>query len=234
MTSMSSTPSRVAIRYEVPRSSPDWTLPEVPVPESVLHDQTVLLVQQLLAAWVERMRVSAQVARNLAVRWDEQRPKVGIDPDVCVIEPRTPEGDELTSLCTWKSGHAPPKLAIEVVSAGHPYKDYAEAPEKYAACGIEELWIFDPKLEGPKRAGGPHRIQVWRRVGDEFVREYAGPGPAWSEAVKAWLVATAEGERLRISDDDAGTRWWRTSDEEARARVEELEAQLREERGRRG
>jgi hypothetical protein len=32
------------------------------------------------------------------------------------------------------------------VSPNHATKDYAVAPEKYAASGTGELWIFDPEL----------------------------------------------------------------------------------------
>jgi Uma2 family endonuclease len=43
-----------------------------------------------------------------------------------------------------------PILAIEVVSPGHPYKDYVDTPERCAACGIGELWVYDPMLAGPR------------------------------------------------------------------------------------
>lgn len=242
MTSMSAPhDARVYLRYEVPRTRPDWTLPEEPVPESQPHDQTLDLLKALLLAWVARTRLSALVARNLAVRWDEAHPQVGLDPDLCVVAPRPPDADALKSLRTWKPGQSTPLLAIEVVSANHPYKDYVVAPEKYAACGVGELWVFDPHLEGPTHAGGPWRIQIWRREGDGFTRVYAGDGPAWSEAAGGWLFATADGERLRVSEDEAGTRWWRTAEEAEReakeaeraakeaalARVAELEAALR-------
>src|SRR5690606_26883126 len=100
---------------------------------------------------------------NLAVRWDERHPAVGVDPDVCVLDPAPPDADALTSVKTWESGHAPPSLAIEVVSDSNPRKDYVVAPDKYAASGIGELWIFDPLLCGPKAQGGPHRLQLWQR-----------------------------------------------------------------------
>jgi Uma2 family endonuclease len=235
---MASASPRVRIVYDAPRSRPDWTLPEVPVPESQTHDQSLDLLKALLLAWIARTGASALVARNLAVRWDEARPSVGLDPDLCLIVPRPPDAEALTSLCTWLPGHPAPILAIEIVSASHPYKDYVLAPEKYAACGVRELWVFDPGLEGPKVAGGPHRIQIWRRTGDDFVRVYAGEGPGASEIVPAWLFATSDGQRLRLSDDAAGTRWWRTGEEdaraqlaaeraEARAQIEALEAELR-------
>jgi hypothetical protein len=94
----SSSTRRVALRYEVPLVRPEWTLPEEPVLESQPHDLALDLLKALLLAGVARARLDAQVARNLAVRWDEQHPRVGV---VCVISPTTPEGDDLSSLCTW-------------------------------------------------------------------------------------------------------------------------------------
>ncbi|MBI2391859.1 MAG: Uma2 family endonuclease [Deltaproteobacteria bacterium] len=196
------------------------------MPESQPHDQTIDLLKAILLAWVARTGRSAQVARNLAVRWEEREPNVGVDPDLCVIEPRTPEGDELESLCTWKRGHVAPRLAIEVVSS-KPRKDYATAPEKCAAAGVEELWVFDPKLVGPRSGGGPNRIQIWRREDDGFRRIYAGEGPAWSPLLSAWAVAVHEGQRLRVADDREGTQWWLTAEERERA-AKEAERAARE------
>lgn len=235
MTSMARSPDgrSVSIRYEIPRTRPDWTLPEEPVPESQPHDQTLDLLKALLLAWVERTGRNALVARNLAVRWEPSQPNIGVDPDLCLVEPRTPEGDELESLCTWKPGHTAPRLAVEVVSS-KPRKDYATAPEKCAAAGIEELWVFDPKLVGPRSGGGPHRLQLWRREDDGFRRLYAGEGPVYSPALSAWVFAVNEGQRVRIADDREGTQWWMTREEAERAakdaalaRIRELEEELR-------
>src|SRR5262249_44157071 len=124
---------------------------------------------------VARMKLDAQVARNLAVRWDPEHWRVGVDPDVSLIAPATPEGDQLESLLTWKSGHSAPKLAIEVVSS-NPNKDYVDAPSRYAASGTRELVVFDPGLRG-RGHGGPHRLQVWRRTTEGFTRVDAGEGP---------------------------------------------------------
>jgi Uma2 family endonuclease len=223
------TPERVRVHYEVPTSREDWTLCEEPVPESQPHDLTIDLLKALLLAWVARTRLSAQVVRNLAVRWDVSRPRMGVDPDLALISPRTPEGDELVSLCTWQEGHHPPVLGIEVVSANHPHKDYDAAPEKYAACGAQELWVFDPKLAGPSSKGGPFRLQVWRRDGDgDFTRVHAGEGPAYSAAVKGWLVVVADGERVRIADDSEGTHLWETAEEAERAAKEAALARVAE------
>ena len=230
----------ITLRYEVQPTRDDWVLPEEPVPESPLHSQAVDLTQALLLHWVARTGLDALIATNLAFRWIEARPKVGLDPDVCLVEPAPPPGSK--ALCTWRAGHHPPRLAVEVVSEGHPYKDYALAPEKYAASGVGELWVFDPELVGPRAQGGPHRIQVWTRSSDgAFERAYAGDGPAFSPTLNAWLFAVDEGQRHRIAEDRAGSRWWsteaeaeraakeaeRAAKEAALARIAELEAELR-------
>jgi Uma2 family endonuclease len=230
----SSQPRLVTLRYSVAHAKADWTLREEPVPEARPHYLTATLVREILEAWARRSGRSMQVGANLAVRWVEERPAIGVDPDVYVVEPPPPEGDQVTSLRLWQPGHAPPLLAVEVVSANHPHKDYLEAPDKYAASGTKELWIFDPELAGPHVHGGPHRLQVWcREPTGAFSRVYAGPGPVRSDVVGGWLFAVDEGRRLRIADDEHGSGWWMTEAEAERhakeaavARVAELEAEL--------
>lgn len=221
---------KVGVRYEVPLADDAWTLPEETVPESQPHDLVLDLLKQILLAWASRVG-DTQVARNLAVRWDESRPQMGVDPDLCVIRPRTPEGDELMSLCTWESGHSPPVLAVEVVSASNARKDYATAPERYAACGVDELWVFDPRLCGPRIGGGPHRLQIWRRTDEgDLARTYAGAGPARSVALGAWLLPVDEGRKLRVAGDERGETMWLTAEETERAEKERERAEKERER----
>lgn len=52
--------------------------------------------------------------------------------------------------------------------------------------------------------------------------------PAYDDWVlRAWLFAVDEGRKLRLADDREGTAWWHTEAEHARARIAELEAELR-------
>ncbi len=207
------------------------------MPESATHDFAIDYLKALLLAWVARSTRSITVARNLGIRWIEQEPRFGFDPDLCLIEPSPPEEgvSNLTSLRLWEPGHTPPRLAIEVVSPGHPYKDYVDTPERCAASGVEELWIYDPLLAGPKREEGPLLLQLWRRDGNTFHRVYAGDGPAHSPYLDAWLRPTASSlpreARLGISDDVDGTRPWLTDAESAerlrRVAEEEREAEKR-------
>src|SRR4051812_42807052 len=97
--------SPVTVRYDVPASHADWTLSDEPMPESQTHDLVLDLFKALLLAWAARARLDAQVARSLAVRWDEAPPRVGVDPALCVIMPRRRGGDELESLRAWRPGH---------------------------------------------------------------------------------------------------------------------------------
>ena len=223
---MSSSPRAVVgVHYTVPRRVPGWELPDELMPESVLHDQAVELLKALLAAWAARRGSTALVVRNLAVRWNESEPRIGVDPDICVLSPSPPDAVELRSVRTWLAAHFPPVLAVEVVSETNPHKDYAIAPDKYAASGTGELWVFDPLLAGPAAHGGPFRIQIWHRRADgDFVRIYAGDGPAFSPTLDAYLVATDEGRKLRLADDEGATVFWRTAEESERAAKESEQA----------
>jgi len=228
----------VVLRYEI-RSEPDeWTLPEEPVPESRLHDLVIDHLKALLSAWAARAGREVMVARNLAIRWVRERPQIGVDPDLCLIEPPPPEGDALRSLQLWQPGHCGPVLAVEVVSLTHPSKDYGSVQDRYAACGAGELWVFDPLLAGPRVNGGPFALQLWRRSGEELERIYAGPGPARSPAVDGWLLVTGAGKTLQICADPQGAQPWlteleaeRAQKEQALQRVRELEAQLQKLKG---
>jgi Uma2 family endonuclease len=211
------------LSYQVVPNLEAWVLPEVPVPESLFHSQTLTYLQALLEAWASRATPRPLVARNLAVRWVERAPRVGIDPDLAVFVPAPPEQD-LSSMCTWKPGHTRPRVAIEVVSRNHPYKDYHVVQEKYAALGVPELWVLDPQGFGPAHDGGPHTIQRWQTERDgSFARTYAGTGPAWSAEFGAWLSVTADGT-VRICKDEAGTQPWLTEAQSDRLEKEQQRA----------
>lgn len=222
---MSSSPRVVSVRHSA--SPPGWELSEATVPESVIHDQAVELLKALLVAWAARRQSRLFVARNLAVRWNEAAPRIGVDPDVCVLEISPREAASLRSVRTWVPGEPPPMLAIEVVSETNADKDYSIAPDKYAASGTGELWIFDPLLTGPTKNGGPFRIQIWQRnASGELFRSHAGEGPAFSPVLNGYVVTADDGKKLRIADDEGATRLWLTAEEEALARIAELERAL--------
>jgi Putative restriction endonuclease len=205
-----SSSAAIAVRYSV-RAVPDtWVLPEGTVPQSVPHNTAARHIEDVLIEWAIRTRGNVMVARELALRWLEQAPQIGIDPDVCLLMPPPPEGEDLSALCLWKPGHVAPPLCFEVVSANHPHKDYAGIQDRYASLGTRELVVFDPLLAGPAALGGPVRLQVWRR--DElgvFERVHFSDEPAYSTVLDAWLLP--QERALEISDDRQGTRIWPTA-----------------------
>ena len=215
---------RIELRYAVRTREAEWAVPDNwPVPQSVPHSLAVKHLAAVLSHWASRAGRPLFVAQSLAVRWLEDRPQVGIDPDVCLLDPPPPEVDTLVSLRLWKPGHVAPPLSIEVVSDNHPYKDYVDVPERYAAFGARELVVFDPRLIGPKALGGPFAIQVWRRDAGVFERQYAGPGPAFCETLGAWLLVVDA--MPEIADDRAGLQRWPTEQSYERAEKERERAQ---------
>ena len=223
---------RIELSYDVPNANDRWVLEEDDnLPESALHDAIVLLLVQVLLAWKVRESRDAFVGRNIALRWNQAAPRQGVDPDAYVVEPAPPEGEDMTSLCTWKPGCHPPRLAVEVVSEGNADKDYDDGPERYAASGTRELWVFDPLLAGPTSRDGPVTLQIWRRDDmGRFNRVYAGDGPARSDELGAWVVVTDGGRRLRIADDPSGGALWPTEAETERAAKERERAAKERER----
>jgi hypothetical protein len=191
------------------------------------HDAVAHRLKNLLERWVAGLSRPCAVPRNLAIRWLEDFPRIGIDPDVCVLDPPPPEASELSSLCLWKPGHLPPSICFEIVSRNHPHKDYAELQDRYAFVGTRELVVFDPFLAGPRALGGPTLLQLWRRDRTGMLeRVHAGIEPAASEVLGAWLLPTRT--LLEIADDRAGSRRWMTGDEVADIKQAEAERERAE------
>jgi Uma2 family endonuclease len=207
----------VIVQHRVSEFLDRWVMIEGPVPEAAWHDRALEVLKTILVHWVARTQRNAAVYRNLAIRVRRDKPQVGVDPDVMIVEPAPANADDLSSLRLWNTGHVVPSLAIEVVSPGHPYKDYVEIPDMSAALGVGELIVFDPMLVGPKAHGGPQRIQVWRRTdGGTFARVASGEGPFQSAFLGAYVLTVEGGRRLRIADDAAGKLLWPTPEESAR------------------
>jgi Uma2 family endonuclease len=219
-------PRLLRLAFDIEETPGRWLLDEETMPESPLHDSILDLLKLILLAWAARTGRDALIARNFACRWDPDDARVGLDPDLCLIEPAPPRdaaGLDVTQLHTWEPGHAPPRLGIEIVSPTTAAKDYEDAAARYARLGTREVWIFDPLLQGPSSTGGPFVVQVWRQQEGMMQRVHAGSGPAWSEELGAWLVVTGGGHRLRIADDRDGQQLWPTPDEFEHAALQQSE-----------
>jgi len=198
----------------------------MPITLKTQHRENTL--QQTFEARIARTLGDATIAANVALRWDQSHPGVGVDPDLLWVEPALPGGAR--SVLTWEKGCGVLRIAVEVVGRETAHKDYNHGPAKYAASGTRELWVFDPDGYGRTDGGeGPWVLQVWRKTRSGFRRVYAGDGPVRSTELDAWLVVV--GDLLRVADDREGTKLWPTTAEErdrALARAEAAEARIRE------
>lgn len=222
------------MQYSLPAFLPEWELPEVPVPESPVHDEIADRLRNVLVAWQTQVHPAGAVRRNLAIRWDEVHPRVGVDPDVCWLETVPPGFHDglVDSLRLWLPGHRVPALAVEIVSRSHPYKDYARVQDKYAVVGVRELWVYDPYQFGPRSLGGPVLLQLWERTPEGVLREtHHADTPVRSPLLGAWLIPHAK-DHLELAAESDGTGSWLTHAEQERTRADEERTRADEERAR--
>lgn len=213
----------VAVRYAVPSARETWALPEGNVPESTSHYEIAEYIRQVLLAWAESLDRPVRVARNLAIRWQVGATSIGVDPDVCVLDPR-PGAESISSLRLWQPGELSPTLCFEVVSANHPHKDYRDLHERYANVRARELVVFDPELAGPRALGGPLLFQLWRRAEDGTLERVAtGDGPLRSEVLGCYI--SAKHGQLAFSDQPSGAGRWLTREERERAAAQRERAE---------
>ena len=216
--------SLIQLRNARARSSypADWYIEDdETVPQSVEHQAHEVRLQSLLKAWVAQTDRNLLVGCELAFRWDHTEPRVGVDPDVYLVEmpPCAPNGN-IYRVRTWEPGNTPPILAIEIVSPSRPGKDYTNSPEKHDCLGTFELWTFDPDLLGHCADQPAVYLQIFQReTNARLVRTYAGAGPVFSDALDAW-VSVIDGDLVISNDAEAKNRWL-TLEETALRRADE-------------
>src|SRR5262249_25436248 len=152
-------------------------------------------------------------------------PTFRVSPDLYVLPGVAPD-KRIPSWKTWEKGIVP-SFALEIVSEDWE-KDYAEAPERYAAARVPQLVVFDP---APGRS--PERIawQLCRRVrGRRLARVEVSSGDRIrSRSLGCFVRAVGAGDtvRLRLGTGPRGDDLFPTAEEAALARVAALEEKLR-------
>jgi Uma2 family endonuclease len=166
------------------------------------------------------------VGTDQSMLLDPDDHRVGVRPDLYVLpgQPREPIDE---SWPAYLPGVPAPILAFEMVSRSNWGKDYHEAPQRYATLGTTELVLFDAgALTGRSPAPNPVLLQVYRRTEEGTMRRvYAGPGPAFSEVLQLWLVASSdllelsadEAGRERVMTPEEGEAWWKEQAERQQA-----------------
>jgi len=151
--------------------------------------------------------------------------------DVYVLPGVRPDA-AVRSWKVWETGVVP-SFALEVVPQDWE-KDYAEVPGRYAAMGVEELILFDPRYT-ERRAGV--RFQCFRRASDGRLPlvERTNADRVISTVLGCLVRAVGAGQdlRLRLALPPDGETLFPTAEEAEReakeaalARIAELEAEL--------
>ena len=150
---------------------------------------------------LEAARPRALVAADILVYPEEGNNKNAIAPDVLVaLELGT---ESRASYFVWKEGK-PPDCVLEVASPSTQAEDRGGKRRRYAAMGVPEYWLFDPKGDAYPR--GTPRLQGLRLADGEYVPlpSLLADGAQWIRSGVLGLDVRVEGELLRFRDATTG------------------------------
>ena len=150
---------------------------------------------------IEAARPRALVAADILVYPEEGNNKNAIAPDVLVaLELGT---ESRASYFVWKEGK-PPDWVLEVASPSTQAEDRGGKRRRYAAMGVPEYWLFDPKGDAYPR--GTPRLQGLRLADGEYVPlpSLLADGAQWIRSGVLGLDVRVEGELLRFRDAATG------------------------------
>jgi Uma2 family endonuclease len=186
-----------------------------PMGESEIHVKEMMY---LLEAFTERFRerADAYVAGNMFFYFEQGNSKAVVAPDLFVVT--GVEKRERRSYLLWQEGGQVPCLVVEVTSKSTRSEDLDFKKGCYERLGIEEYFLFDPLGEYLQP-----RLQGFRLVDGRYRKlEPAADGSFSSRTTSVTL--RPEGNHIRALDHATGTPFLR--DEEVRARVREMDAEL--------
>jgi Uma2 family endonuclease len=194
--------------------------------ETETHIREIMrLIQTLDGRFADRDDVC--VGGDLLVYYEEGNPRAVVVPDVFVAvgAPKEPRRR------IWKlwEERIPPTLVIEVTSSSTRREDLGRKRTLYARLGVSEYVLYDPLGEYLRPA-----LQGLRLIAGEYRPMLAEPSGLVSEVLDAQL-SLADG-RLVLMDRRTGAQLLSPAEQltgeiaaqaELRARIAELEAELR-------
>ncbi|MEO1271378.1 MAG: Uma2 family endonuclease, partial [Myxococcota bacterium] len=198
------------VSAEVPEGF-DWSrwylTEEEDMGQSLEQFECIALLLSILTTLVRErgQQDDVYVGADQFFQWVQGEESVQVSPDLYIMQPHPPM-PRPRSIQTWRRGHHPPRLAIEIVSIDWR-KDYDENPPKYAQIGVEELLIFDPDAaRNPALPGLEHEqervaLQLYQQHHGGLVCAERGQGPMFSEVLQAWLlvVSTPAGSSVALA-----------------------------------
>ena len=168
-----------------------------PMAENMWQSRAILHA----AGDLEAARPRALVAADILVYPEEGNNKNAIAPDVLVaLELGT---ESRASYFVWKEGK-PPDWVLEVASPSTQAEDRGGKWHRYAAMGVPEYWLFDPK--GDVYPRGTPRLQGLQLVEGEYapLPSLLADGARLIRSRVLGLDVRVEGELLRFRDATTG------------------------------
>lgn len=204
---------------------------EETVPEDDLHRQ---LVDQLAAGVRACFADDDDVAVHSRLAWfpDKRDTRIRVDPDVMVVHGR-PQGRR-RSFKSWVEGGAVPQVILEVWSADDPDRDYQQRLRRARRYGVQQAVLVDPFAVGGTMV---RHLVVDPDDPTRFVAAATSTAADDPIAVPLLGARLAGGRELVVTDLDGGDPWPLTHDAlrllaAARRRLAETSAEAEHERDR--
>ena len=207
------------------------TSDDQPMAETAIHRRCMVDVADTLELWFrKRGRDDVYVGSNNFLYYERGNPRAVVAPDVYVVT-GAPVGLRDTYML-WKEPKAP-DFVLEVTSASTRRNDERRKREVYAALGVREYFLYDPRAEWltPPLQGWRLHEGEYRAVPAVTVLSNRGVAVA-SEVLGLELRDERDARRVRLRDLATGEVLLTHEESEraraqAEARVAELEARLR-------
>ena len=201
-----------------------------PMAETQIHGECMMYVTAALRRWFEKHgRADVYVGSNNFLYYERGNPRAVVAPDVYVVlgAPASPPRD---TYMLWNEPKGP-DFVLEVTSASTRRVDERRKRDVYAALGVREYFLYDPRAEYLAPALQGFRLQDgrYRRLPAVTVLSNRGVAVA-SEVLGLELRDDREARMVRLHDraarEDLPTygEAERRSHEEADARREEVAA----------
>ena len=203
-----------------------------PMAETALHAACMVHVASALGWWFKKHgRDDVYVGMNNFLYYERGNPRAVVAPDVYVVvgAPAHPPRD---TYMLWKEPKAP-DFVLEVTSASTRRNDERRKRDLYAALGVREYFLYDPRAEwlAPPLQGWRLHEGAYRAVPAVTVLSNRGVAVP-SEVLGLELRDEREARRVRLRDPATGEVLL-THDESERAREEAERAREEEAAARR-
>ncbi len=181
----------------------EWVEGEVVVfmPPKQIHQLTLAFIHHLLALWVDLFGLGRIVEAPFEMRAVPGGP--AREPDLLFVK------QENLGRLTKERLVGPADLIVEIVSRESVRRDRHDKWQEYAASGVPEYWVVDPR-EGKRRAdfyrlGPSGQYELFATEDDEWVESPILPGfrlrPDWLWQVESLAPQSAFFEMRGLSPE---------------------------------